>query len=95
MWPVCISLFSKPEAQLIIPDWRGKVDDGIGSVSLQVDWRAGTTTLYHSQLYPPVSDCEFGYSAKQHGPLEMYPKNSQQEDLTPSRRFLLLLFGEF
>jgi hypothetical protein len=30
-------------------------------LSWYIGWRAGTTTLCHSRLYPPVRDYEFGY----------------------------------
>jgi hypothetical protein len=53
------------EAQFIVPDWGDKVDYGIGLLhtvlSGYMDWRAGTTTLCHSRLFPPIRDYEFGY----------------------------------
>ncbi len=30
-------------------------------VRLHIGWRAGTTTLCHSRLFPPARDYEFGY----------------------------------
>ncbi len=55
-----------PVAEFIDP-WLGdKVNSGIGlsyrHARLQ-GWRAVTTTLCLSWLYPPVRDYEFGYSA--------------------------------
>ncbi len=35
------------------PEWGDKVDYGIG-LSGYIGWRAGTTTLCRSRLYPPV-----------------------------------------
>jgi hypothetical protein len=54
------------EAQFIVPAWVYKVDYAIGSfrtgLSWYIGWRAGTTTLCLSRLYPPIGDYEFGYS---------------------------------
>ncbi len=52
-----------PKAHCIVADWRGKVDFGIGlsyRPSGYIGWRACTTTLCHSRLYPPVRDNESG-----------------------------------
>jgi hypothetical protein len=53
-------------AKFIVPDWRDKVNSGIGlayrMTKLHIGWRDGTTTLcMRSQLYPPVKEYEFGY----------------------------------
>ena len=34
-----------------------------------IGWRAGTTTLCHSLLYPPVRDNEFGYRTRANCPM--------------------------
>jgi hypothetical protein len=48
------------EAQFIVRSQWDKFDYGIGcrrnGLSGYVGWRAGTTTLSHSRLYPPVID---------------------------------------
>ncbi len=63
--------------KFIVPDWGDKVDSGMGlsyrparlhrlagrydNPMPYVAWRAGTTTLCRSQLYPLGRDYEFGY----------------------------------
>ncbi len=45
-------------AKFIVPDWGEKVNSGIGLTyrpARQPSWRAGTTTLCRSWLYPPQS----------------------------------------
>ncbi len=57
-------LWDRTEARFFVPDWGDKVDYGIGlsywpvflcSLCPQgyIGWRIITTTLCHSQLYPP------------------------------------------
>ncbi len=56
-------LTRRPEAQFVVPDWGDRVDYGIGLSNIgYIGWRAGTTTIYHSRLYSPIRDYEFGYS---------------------------------
>jgi hypothetical protein len=45
-----------PEAKFLVSDWGDKADNGIGfrtGLKGYIGWRAGTTTLCHSRLYPP------------------------------------------
>ncbi len=55
------------EAQFIVSDCGDKVDNGRRLTYRRtgpsgcISWRAGTTTLCHCRLYPPVRDYEFGY----------------------------------
>jgi hypothetical protein len=56
-----------PKAKFIVPDWGDTVVCAyVISLSYRpsgnIGWRAGTTTLCQCRLYPPVRDCEFGYS---------------------------------
>ncbi len=54
----------------IVPDWGEKVDLKLTMVpysrdcgtgpSAYIGWRAGTTTLCHGRLYPPVREYDFG-----------------------------------
>ncbi len=51
---MCVNI---AEAQFIVPDWGDKVDNGIGLLyrpgpAGSKGWRAGTTILSHSRLYP-------------------------------------------
>ncbi len=64
---VCFPETKNPVAKFIVPDWRDKVNSGIGlsytGLPGYISWRAGTTTLCWIQLYPlkKVRNYEFGY----------------------------------
>jgi hypothetical protein len=66
-----------PVAKFIVSDWGDKVDSGRGlsyrPARLHIGWQAGKTPLCRSQLYPPVSDYEFGYSIDGHTVRLMLP----------------------
>jgi hypothetical protein len=50
------SVETNPVAKFIVPDWGNKVNSGIGFRTGPpgfIGWRAGTTTLCQSRLYPP------------------------------------------
>jgi hypothetical protein len=55
---------NETETKFILSDWGEKltlVQDCRTGPPGYIVWRAGTTTLCWSQLYPPVRDYEFGY----------------------------------
>ncbi len=63
---VIYSHFFVSRGQILRPLLGDIVDSDIGlsyrPARLHIGWRAGTTALCQSRLYPPVRDYEFGYS---------------------------------